>query len=178
VEGADDGDGEPADTPELVQAAEHAEQVESEELAAHEADASDPEQAPGQAWIDYVVAQASASADAGPDVYRVRPERVFVPGIREAINLKPGSSERYLMERVRDEAHRFAITLHRKRRSKRSLKSALDEIEGVGPALKRALVKHFGSVAAIRNAEVAALCEVRGIGQSLAERIRASLGRG
>jgi excinuclease ABC subunit C len=77
---------------------------------------------------------------------------------------------------VRDEAHRFAITLHRKRRGKRSLHSALDDIEGIGPALKKALVRHFGSISAIRNAELDELCKVKGIGRSLAERIRAALG--
>ena len=79
------------------------------------------------------------------------------------------------MERVRDEAHRFAVALHRKRRSKRSLGSALDDIEGVGPSLKRALVKHFGSVSAIRGANVEALLEVKGIGRALAQRIAEQL---
>jgi excinuclease ABC subunit C len=120
---------------------------------------------------------ADASAGTDPDV-EVRPERVFVPGVKEAIRLRPGSSERYLMERLRDEAHRFAITHHRKRRSKRSLRSALDEIAGVGPALKKALVGHFGSIAAIRAATVEQLGEVKGIGPALALRIRETLGGG
>jgi excinuclease ABC subunit C len=133
---------------------------------------------PGSGYIDYVVEQARAEAEAtlDPDAFEVRPERVFVPGIKDAIVLKQGSSERYLMERVRDEAHRFAITLHRKRRGKRTLHSALDDIEGIGPALKKALVRHFGSIAAIRSAEIDDLCKVKGIGRSLAERIRAALG--
>src|SRR5690606_29796443 len=96
--------------------------------------------------------------------YEVRPERVFVPGVKDPILLRPGSSERYLMERIRDEAHRFAITHHRKRRGKRSLESALDSVPGVGPSLKRALVRHFGSISAIRSASPEALCEVKGIG--------------
>lgn len=82
-----------------------------------------------------------------------------------------------MMERVRDEAHRFAITAHRKRRGKRSLRSALDEVEGVGPATKKALIKHFGSVAAIRAASPEALCEVKGVGRALAQRIREALGQ-
>ncbi len=142
-------------------------------------DAAAPESsAPGEAWLDYVVAHIKSDTDGGAAGYEVRPERVFVPGIKDAIVLRPGSSERYLMERVRDEAHRFAIGLHRKRRGKRALHSALDDIDGVGPALKRALVKHFGSVAAIRTADVDALCAVRGIGRALAERIRGSMGQG
>jgi len=142
--------------------------------AAADGDAPPDAAAPGEAWVDYVVQQATSDAGAG---FEIRPERVFVPGVKEAIVLKPGSSERYLMERVRDEAHRFAIGLHRKRRGKRALHSSLDDIEGVGPATKRALVKHFGSIAAIRAADVDALCGVRGVGRALAERIRDALGR-
>lgn len=110
------------------------------------------------------------------EAIEIRPERVFVPGVKDPIRLRPGSSERYLMERVRDEAHRFAITHHRKRRGKRALRSSLDEIPGVGPALKKALVKHFGSIAAIRSADAERLAEVKGIGPALAKRIAESLG--
>ncbi|MCX4241696.1 excinuclease ABC subunit UvrC [Paraliomyxa miuraensis] len=120
----------------------------------------------------------AADQPAADDGVEVKPERVFVPGVKEAIRLRPGSSERYLMERVRDEAHRFAITHHRKRRGKRSLRSALDDIPGVGPALKKAMVKHFGSVGAIKAATVEQLGEVKGIGPALAARIRESLGGG
>ena len=116
--------------------------------------------------------RAWAVDEEGKRAFRVRPERVFIPGVKDAVALRAGSSERYLMERIRDEAHRFAITHHRKRRSKRAVRSVLDEIEGVGPALKRALVQHFGSVAAIREATVEELTAVRGVGASLAERIR------
>lgn len=144
--------------------------------AAREATPNKPDVAPGTSWIDYVLEQTRADDQAkSPHAYEVRPERVFVPGVKEAIVLRPGSSERYLMERVRDEAHRFAIGLHRKRRQKRALHSTLDDIDGVGPALKRALIKHFGSVAAIRAAEVEQLCEVKGVGRALAERIRSGL---
>jgi len=126
---------------------------------------------------------ATTEADADDDLplsgdpnVEIKPERVFVPGVKDPIRLRPGSSERYLMERIRDEAHRFAITHHRKRRSKRSLRSALDEIPGVGPALKKALVQHFGSIAAIRAASAEQLGEVKGIGTALARRIRETLG--
>lgn len=144
--------------------------------AATTSTAQDTDDTPGRAWIDAVLQEGSGDA-AGGDVFEVRPERVFVPGLKEAIVLKPGSSERYLMERVRDEAHRFAIGLHRKRRGKRALHSSLDDIEGVGPAIKRALIKHFGSITAIRTADLEALCAVRGVGQALAERIREAIGR-
>jgi excinuclease ABC subunit C len=89
--------------------------------------------------------------------------------------LPHGSVELYLMTRLRDEAHRFAITHHRKRRGKRSLASVLDGIAGVGPVTKRALVKHFGTVKAIRAASVEQLCEVEGVGPKLAQAIHAAL---
>jgi excinuclease ABC subunit C len=129
--------------------------------------------APGQALADYVVETAD---DADGEPAEVRPERVFVPGAKDAIVLPHGSSELYLMTRLRDEAHRFAITHHRKRRGKRSLVSVLDGIAGVGPATKRALIKHFGSVKAIKAASIEQLCEVKGVGPKLAEAIRAGLG--
>ncbi|MCH9685229.1 MAG: excinuclease ABC subunit UvrC [Deltaproteobacteria bacterium] len=126
-------------------------------------------------YEDIVLAEDTATEQGQVEV---RPERVFVPGVKEPIRLKPGSSERYLMERIRDEAHRFAINHHRKRRGKRSLKSSLDDISGVGPALKRSLVKHFGSIASIRGATIEQLGEVKGVGPALAKRIRESLGGG
>jgi len=131
---------------------------------------------PGEAWEESVLSHVHDDDTAAPDPSSgrtdvLKPERVFTPGTKDAIRLKPGSSERYLMERVRDEAHRFAITHHRKRRAKRQIKSALDDIEGVGPSLKRALIQHFGSVRAIRSASAQALAEVKGIGPALAERI-------
>lgn len=131
---------------------------------------------PGRSYEDWVVEEASRGP-ASPEEYEVRPERVFVPGVKDPILLRPGSSERYLMERIRDEAHRFAITHHRKRRGKRSLESALDSVPGVGPSLKRALVRHFGSISAIRSASPEALCEVKGIGPALARRIHETIGR-
>ena len=84
---------------------------------------------PGETYQDFVL---NAEEDAGDDGTEIRPERVFVPGAKEAIRLRPGTSELYLMTQLRDEAHRFAITHHRKRRGKRALHSALDDIPGVG----------------------------------------------
>ncbi len=139
-----------------------------------------PDPEPGQALKDYVVATADeVDAHVPPDDDgEIKPERVFVPGRRESIRLRPGSSELHLLTRIRDEAHRFAITHHRKRRGKRALVSSLDRIPGVGPAMKRALIKHFGSIAAIKRADVEALKEVKGVGPSLAARIRETIGEG
>ncbi len=128
--------------------------------------------APGEARVQYELRRTRGGSKAET---RVKPERVFLPGAKEAIRLAPGSSERYLLERVRDEAHRFAITHHRKRRQKRGLQSRLDEIEGVGPALKKKLLTHFGSFRALRSADDAALMEVSGVGPKLAARLREAL---
>ena len=88
----------------------------------------------------------------------------------------PRTSEAlYLLQRVRDEAHRFAITFHRERRSKSMTTSALDGIAGLGPAKQKALLAHFGSLKRIRAADADALCEVKGIGPTLAETIVRSL---
>ena len=136
---------------------------------------------PGQAYQDYVVQQLPSQSDDdgdGDGEWEVKPERVFVPGAKEALRLRPGSSELYLMTQIRDEAHRFAITHHRKRRGKRALHSALDDIPGVGPALKKALIQHFGTVAEIRAAEPAKLAEVKGVGPALAQRIHDALREG
>ncbi len=122
--------------------------------------------------LGVVLARGSQARDAE----RQRPERVFVPGAKDAIALRAGSSERYLLERLRDEAHRFAITHHRKRRGKRSLESALDGVPGVGPAMKKKLLAHFRSMSALRAADLEALQAVPGVGPKLAQRLHETLG--
>jgi len=79
-------------------------------------------------------------------------ERVFLPGLEEPVILDPGSATTHLVARVRDEAHRFAITYHRKLRDKRAISSELDEIPGIGEARKKALLRRFGSVEKIGQA--------------------------
>ncbi len=139
-----------------------------------EAASAEPVSRPGETYQDYVItSDEPADGDA-----EVRPERVFVPGAKEAIRLRPGTSELFLMTQIRDEAHRFAITHHRKRRGKRALHSALDDIAGVGPALKKTLLQTFGSVAGIVAADDAALAAVKGVGPALAKRLRDALGGG
>jgi excinuclease ABC subunit C len=98
-------------------------------------------------------------------------ERVFLPGVRNPIRLRPNTGERHLMERLRDEAHRVAKGYHTKLRRKRTLRSALDGIPGVGAARRKALLKHFGSVGRIRSSSPEELTAVQGISQTLARRI-------
>ena len=103
------------------------------------------------------------------------PERVFIPGVKDPIVLKQNTSEIFLLQRLRDEAHRFAITYHRKLRDRRTLRSALEEIAGVGPSRRRALLRRFGSVKGVREATLEDLISVPGISLPLAERIALSL---
>jgi excinuclease ABC subunit C len=98
-------------------------------------------------------------------------ERFFLPGRKNPVRLKGGSSALFLLERLRDEAHRFAITHHRKLRGRRSLTSELAAIPGVGPSRQRALLKHFGSVKRIRTATPEQLKAVAGLPAAVAEEI-------
>ena len=104
-------------------------------------------------------------------------ERVFLEGAEEAIDLPLGSSSLHLMERIRDEAHRFAITHHRKRRSKRSMSSELDNIPGIGPSRRNKLLEEFGSVSGLQQAEPEEISERCRIPYALAESIVQFLNR-
>jgi excinuclease ABC subunit C len=102
-------------------------------------------------------------------------ERVFVPGVREPIVLRPHTDEFFVLTHLRDEAHRFAITYHRKLRKKTRLTSDLDNIAGVGPARRKALLRAFGSMKRLRAADAAAIAAVEGVGEKLAESIHRAL---
>jgi excinuclease ABC subunit C len=99
-------------------------------------------------------------------------EEVFVPGRSNPVVLPRDSAGLFLLQRVRDEAHRFAITYHRASRGKGALKSSLDEIPGVGPKRKRALLQRFGSVDAIRKAPVDEIAAVPGMTRSTAAALK------
>jgi excinuclease ABC subunit C len=102
-------------------------------------------------------------------------EEVYRPGHEEPLRLSRHSAGLRLLQRVRDEAHRFAITYHKTLRDQRTIASRLDQIPGVGPAKKRLLLKHFGSVKRIREASVAELSALPGINAGLAETIKERL---
>ena len=104
-----------------------------------------------------------------------REEEIFFPHKSESVLLPRHSQGLYLVQRIRDEAHRFAITAHRKKRRKLGMASALDAISGVGPARRKSLLQEFGSVDKIRAASVDELAAVHGISTKLAENIKASL---
>ena len=98
-------------------------------------------------------------------------EHIFREGISEPLILPRHSQSLYLVQRIRDEAHRFAITYHRKLRSKRNLVSVLDHIPGIGAKRRKALWDHFGSLAKIKTAEVEVLAKVEGMTLSAAEAV-------
>jgi excinuclease ABC subunit C len=103
-------------------------------------------------------------------------EEVFVPGRPEAIVLDHSSPGLQLLQRVRDEAHRFAITYHRQRRSAGMTVSELDSVPGLGPARRAALLKHFGSVRKLKAASADEIAAVPGFGPSTAAAVVTALG--
>ncbi|MEU1549769.1 excinuclease ABC subunit UvrC [Nocardia sp. NPDC005745] len=104
-----------------------------------------------------------------------RLEEVWVPGESDPVILPRNSEALFLLQRVRDEAHRFAITFHRSKRSRRMTASALDSVPGLGTARRTALVTHFGSVAKLKQATVEEITEVPGIGMATAKAVLAAL---
>ncbi len=104
-----------------------------------------------------------------------RLEEVWLPGDPHPVLLPRASEGLYLLQRVRDEAHRFAIALHRKRRSKTMTESALDGVPGLGETRRTALLKHFGSLKRLSAASVEDVMEVPGVGRRTAESVVAAL---
>jgi excinuclease ABC subunit C len=102
-------------------------------------------------------------------------EEIYVQDVSDPIVLPRASEALYLVQRIRDEAHRFAITYHRGVRSKTGMQSALDTIPGVGPKRRKALIKKFGSVRAIREASVEEIASTVGFTAALAQKVKASI---
>jgi excinuclease ABC subunit C len=105
-----------------------------------------------------------------------RLEEVWVPSEPDPVIMPRNSDGLYLLQRVRDEAHRFAIGYHRSKRSKRMTASALDSVRGLGEHRRKALVTHFGSVARLMDASVEEITAVPGIGVTTANAVLEALG--
>jgi len=103
-------------------------------------------------------------------------EEVFIPGDPRPVRIAKDSPALHVLQRARDEAHRFAVGYHRKLRSKEVIVSALDEIPGIGPKRKKALLKKFGSIPAIKQASIEELSQTEGITLALAKKVKESLG--
>src|SRR5262249_55826814 len=104
-----------------------------------------------------------------------RLEEVWLPGEDTPVILPRSSEGLYLLQRVRDEAHRFAVTYHRAKRTAAQRASELDSLPGLGPARRAALRKHFGSVRKLRQATTDQIAEVDGFGPRLAEQVATAL---
>src|SRR5256885_13801963 len=100
------------------------------------------------------------------------PERVFLPGQKNPLVLRQNTGELFLLAPLRDEAHRFAITYHRKLRRERNFRSVLEQIPGVGEKRKRALLAHFGSLKRIRAATPGEIAQIEGFNLQLADRVQ------
>jgi excinuclease ABC subunit C len=127
-----------------------------------------------------VASAARALAELGIDDVALcglakRLEEVWLPNRTDPVILPRSSEGLYLLQRVRDEAHRFAIAYHRKRRSKRMTTSGLDGIPGLGETRRKALLRHFGSLKRLRAAPIEEIVQVSGIGRRTAEAIAAAL---
>lgn len=127
-----------------------------------------------------VAAAAAAMAELGIDDVALcglakRLEEVWLPGEEYPVIMQRSSEGLYLLQRLRDEAHRFAITAHRKRRSKGMTTSVLDGVPGLGPARQAALLRHFGSVKRLRAASVEEIASVQGMGDRTAAAVVAAL---
>jgi excinuclease ABC subunit C len=112
--------------------------------------------------------KAKADADAGK-----RPDRVFLPNAKDPIPIRPNSAEMFVLAHLRDEAHRFAVAFHRGQRRRRTLRSALSDIAGIGATRQRELLRYFGSVRKIRDASIEDLLKVPGMGKKAADAVRA-----
>jgi excinuclease ABC subunit C len=106
-----------------------------------------------------------------------RLEEVYLPGQPEPLRIPRGSGSLFLLQHVRDEAHRFAVDYHRKKRERRAMASPLDDVPGIGPARKRALLRRFGSLARLGRATVEEIAATPGIGPALAAEIAERLHR-
>ena len=140
--------------------------------------------APGLVVVDggppQVAAAQQALAALGIDDIPVcglakRLEEVWLPSQEDPVILPRTSEGLYLLQRIRDEAHRFAITHHRSRRSKSMVESVLDDVPGLGEVRRKSLLKHFGSLKKLREADAAQIAQVPGIGPATAQSIKAAV---
>lgn len=100
-----------------------------------------------------------------------RPDRVFLPQAKDPIPIRPNSAEMFVLQQLRDESHRFAIGFHRAQRKRRTLRSSLSDITGIGSTRQRALLRHFGSLKKIRDAALEDLASVPGMSKAAAQAV-------
>jgi excinuclease ABC subunit C len=126
------------------------------------------------------LAVAALAKDRSPDSPGRAPlkktgERLFLPGIKDPIVIKPGSTALLLLQHLRDEAHRFALSYHKLLRSRKTRRSVLEDIPGIGPKRSRALLQHFGGLARLREAPAAEIAQAGKISEALAGTVKERL---
>jgi excinuclease ABC subunit C len=104
------------------------------------------------------------------------PDRIYLPGKKTALKLDPFLKSTHLLQRIRDEAHRFAIQYHKKLRARRVIESPLERIKGIGKARRLLLLRHFGSIDAMRKASTEEIASLKGINRKVAELVKTALG--
>jgi excinuclease ABC subunit C len=102
-------------------------------------------------------------------------DRIYLPGKRMPVYLEPALATTHMLQKIRDEAHRFAITYHRKLRTKKALTSPLENVPGIGKTRRLILLKHFGSLDAIRRASIDDIASVKGMNRKVAEDLKKNL---
>jgi excinuclease ABC subunit C len=121
------------------------------------------------------IAKARDEATGRKSGIRSEFERIYLPGRKEPIYLDPFQSSTHLLQKIRDEVHRFAIHYHKKLRTKRTLESPLDKVKGIGKTRRLLLLKHFGSIDAIRQTSIDDIASLKGMNKKVAEDLKKSL---
>jgi excinuclease ABC subunit C len=125
------------------------------------------------------VVEAGGDPDDLPPMVGIakRFDEVYVPGKEDPLQIPRTSPALRLVQKLRDEAHRFAVTYHRKLRTKKGMRSELENIPGIGPILSKRLLKGFGTLTAVRDADVGDLLKVEGMTKNKAEAVLRAFGR-
>jgi hypothetical protein len=132
-----------------------------------------PVEAPAATAEGPVPARTDSAVPASSKPTPKHPDRVFLPHAKDAIPIRPNTAEMFVLQHLRDEAHRFAITFHRAQRKRLTLRSALSAIPGIGEGRQRLLLRHFGSLKKIRESSLEDLAAVPGMTRKAAEAVYA-----
>jgi excinuclease ABC subunit C len=144
--------------------------------AAAEGAASPGEDTPAAATATSAKAEGAAAATAtsakAEGAAAAKPDRIFLAHGKDAIPIGPASAEMFVLAHLRDEAHRFAVTFHRKQRKRRTIRSVLADIPGIGKVRQREILRHFGSLKKVAEASMADLLAVPGMTEACAAAVR------
>ena len=146
----------------------------TDEVPVAPAEAAEPVAAAAPVAVAAPVAAAAPVGEKAVDKSKTapkKPDRVFLPHAKDAIPIRPSSAEMFVLQALRDEAHRFAVSFHRGQRRRLTLRSSLSDIPGIGPGRQRQLLRHFGSIKRVREATVDQLAAAPGISRAIAEAV-------